>query len=272
MKLLVGAVLALAVGLGMSAPASADPCISGPCTYTTATAYYPTTGSATTDWYTGTQTISLPQFDASLGTLESVTVYFGATVNSSGWITTNSSSSATVNSDSFINLKVDILQPTFSGPIGVNDPNNYAANNLLLQVQPALLAMGDTTVPLTGNVGGGVNSCSSYSGTGLGAGSTTDTACFNIQNSSASGNKTVSVVPANYATYVGSGDVTFELFTQVRTQTDISGGNVASGETTTASANAYAVYTYTPAPEPATMALLATGLIGLAAVRRRKRG
>jgi hypothetical protein len=227
----------------------------GATTITTATVTYPSTGSSQTDWYSG-QNLALQQFNPLLGTLTSAVLYFSATANTNGSITnTSTTSSSTLASDSFINLKVDILNPNLGCTLVQGDTNSCAANNTLLQVQPPLWAPAGATTLAMNNVA--QNNPSS-------------TLAFSINDSTASGSQ--SVLPANFSLYEGTGTVTLDLFTAVRNVFDTTSGNISASETTTASASAYIVYTYSlPVPEPATLTLLGVGLIGLGAARRRSR-
>lgn len=209
------------------------------------TSYYPgiptQTSQIATDWNTGVQNIVLPKFNTGLGTLTSISITLFADANSSGNVTNNNSGSVVVN-QWIASLEVDLLQPGFSGPytpVGIFGQTLATAYPQLISVTPQVLIAG-------ASVG------------------------YSVTNQSASAAYTVP--SASFATYEGTGTVLMPLFTDTQTTTNTTGGNLTLTQTTTAYAEGTITYTYTaaPVPEPVSMALLATGLLGLGLVRRRR--
>ena len=194
-----------------------------------------------TDWDGTTESIALNQFDPSLGTLNSVTISFYADADSTGSITNNSAGTVTVNQyDAF--LRVRLLVP------GVTTPANIGTA-YLLEVQPLLVSVTPGTTITSGGsiVYGPVTDSSASSG------------------------------PTTYTTgltpYIGTGTILFPLFTNTRTMTDLTGGNLDITQTTLARAQATITYDYTSSetPEPATTVLLGSALVGISVLRFRKR-
>ena len=87
--------------------------------------------------------------------------------------------------------------------------------------------------------------------------------------------KTYTVGSALFSSYEGAGDVALHCTSTVNNTTGGGGGNVNINQATTAFCNGTLTYDYTPTPpvtvpEPASMALVGLGMMGLAALRRRK--
>jgi len=242
MKLLVGTVLALGVGLGMSAPASATPCSAGTCTYTGSTGllllpqFAPAAGTYS-------------QFDPSLGTLTGISLSVTAGLSTSGTVQNTGAAAA-----SFQYSVTAVVSSIGTDPL--------------------------STTIFTGNAGQGFTVTTAaaqqtFINLAAGASAPFGTGAGNLNPYTETGSATLAVSSANFSPFIATGTPNIYSMdvSMLGSFTALGAANVNSSLTTDGSESWTLTYTYTPAPvpEPATMALLVTGLIGLGTARWRKR-
>ena len=173
---------------------------------TTNTATY-----AATDW-NGTQTISLPQFNTTLGTLNDVKVSFTGYIETSGTI----KATTTIFVNNFSVTEGEYL---------ITPGAAISTANALLTASPAVYTLTGTPRVVT-------------SGTSFAVGPV---------NSNATASTTILSTDPTFGQYQGTGNVVFPLLTQTNTTANTIGGNLTTTVTTTALATASVTYDYTAA-------------------------
>ncbi len=174
-------------------------------------------GMQTTDW---SGSLSFPQFNSSLGSLNSVTLDLSGSLNTalnvyniSNFIPPGEPSSGSAGTQSFI--KVEDPGLTLASPALTLSSPSYAY---------ALAMAGSSSSGLMSNTGTSSNTYTS---------------------------------PAELTEFTGGGSIVLSASTLTTTLTQNLGGNTASAQNTTAALTGTVIYTYTtPVPEPPTPGLL----------------
>ena len=203
-----------------------------------------------TDWANGTQTITVAQFNPALGQLNSATVTFYGDLDANGSLTANGDISV---NQYDVSERIRLLPGSFAGTYTTNGTS--AAT--LLEVSPSVAS---------------VTPGSYSSGTVI---------PVQAANSSATSGNLV-VTGAGLGQYQGTGAVLYHLFTATRAVSDVAGGNFAQNIATAARAQVTVTYDYTAStpvtppppsnvPEPASLTVLGLGLLGIGAIRFRRR-
>jgi len=88
-----------------------------------------------------------------------------------------------------------------------------------------------------------------------------------------SGTPVTQTLNSGLGSFIGLGNVTFDLAAIATTTTSSTGGNFTAGQITDADGGVTVTYDYSPPPvipEPGTLSLFGTGLLGLAGMLRYK--
>ncbi len=181
-----------------------------------------------------TQSVSLQQFDSTLGTLNSVVVELGGQFTITSLTFTNNSPTTQVfTTSSGIKFSLSGVGIAFntgaSLAVDVNGGSNISLNG------------GQTSIDYAQPIGTLANS----------------------------GTKTGGVAPANFAAYQGNGTVAFDFFTQTTTTFFGGGGNISFNQSTVAGGTVKITYNYTAVPEPVVPVFSGLLVVGFALVGRR---
>lgn len=206
-------------------------------------------------------TISVPQFDSTLGLLKSVTLDMLASIQSSFTVTntTTSGNNATIKTLD-ATMDVSIVNPTQVSP--PYDGNLTIGSNSYVFASPVIIAVSNKSLAANANL---------YS-TSTGGTSSTGPA----QNFSATNEQTdVYTLSSDMAPFqhAGGGTYTLPVFATADLTTNIIGGNVQLQQNTAANIALLVSYDYEAGvtPEPAAFFLFGTGLIALGLMKRKKK-
>jgi hypothetical protein len=236
---MTAAVLAIALGLGITSWARAD--------------VIPFSVATTTP-FNGSQTLALPQFDPALGSLTDITINVAGTLHST-WVCTNRSSTTAYarimeQQDFAITLGTQVLLSATQ-----HSHDEYYANWAF-------------AVPGTPNYDPNEPAFEDGWRTSAISCPTNTPITHAIWNQSVSSNN-IAIPTTDFSAFIGSGYVNLTATEFDQLMYSMSGGNFTGGLVNTADAQATVTYTFIPVPEPASLAVVALGICGMLIRRRR---